>query len=292
MTRASVAVRAIGIIACGVLSGCSGADSVDVSDSPEGTPAKGEPGSRDATNPATAANANADFGSNAPEVGIWVLPSPGGGAYSYALLANGHVVRGLPGGAGAVESPCTEEDLPAAYRGEAAGGATKCGAWKRTGDGVSIYWPGLPKTPESCSVSGTTMQCGDEQWLRGRSAAGLTLRGTYSLDAYVKGDYSPPGQTTTTHLSREITFEGDRLKASKWTGMTTTYDPLLTNKQGSDGVAKDSGEVTASYRFDSFTLETTFDDGSTDRGRGYAVVQDGAIIMLYVQGYGHLMPVE
>ena len=31
-------------------------------------------------------------------------------------------------------------------------------------------------------------------------------------------------------------------------------------------------------------------DGTTDRGRAYVVYDKGALAMLYVQGYGHMLP--
>lgn len=39
-------------------------------------------------------------------------------------------------------------------------------------------------------------------------------------------------------------------------------------------------------------MSMTLDDGTTSAGRAYVVYQDGALAMLYVQGYGHMMPLE
>ena len=135
------------------------------------------------------------------------------------------------------------------------------------------------------------MQCGEDEYLKARSAEGVTVEGTFALDAYVNGGASPPGETTTAHLAKKITFRDDRLFATKFTGLTTTYDPLLTGQQGSDGVAADGASA---RRIDSpsFTLEMTLDNGQTDAGRAYVVFDGGVLTTLYVQGYGHMIRVE
>ena len=198
------------------------------------------------------------------------------------------MARGVPDGSGKIVSPCAPDDLPAAVRGvEDDGEATRCGAWRRDGDAVIIHWAGLPKEPYRCTLGTDTLRCDEDEYLKGRSAEGARLSGTFKLDW--SGSNGPPGQTTSANLSRQMTFDGDQLEATRWTGLTTTYEPSLTGMQGSEGVGQD-GRIRATYRFESFSLAMTLDDGTTDRGRAYVVYDKGALAMLYVQGYGHMLP--